>query len=158
MTDYAPTSIYSGPESEAALFYVVSSDGYAYGLPAGTMPETYSIGEAEPNLHRTAFSLVQVDISDARPKTGYLPFKGIGRYSSEAQAVVERQALKFWVRGAAWFSRGEGYGSLELKSGRGSLKASPPSSERGMWIVEFTGKAIPKRVEDLDSIARGWFG
>ena len=157
MKDVAPTSIYSGLESEAALFYVVSSDGYSYGLPAGTLPESYSIGDSEPNLHRPAFSLSQVDISDSRPKTGYLTFKGTLRFSSEAEAVFERQALKHAVREAAWFSRGDGYGSLALKAGRGSVKFMPSSSEKIIYHVDFVGKVIPVKVEDLDSVPVGWF-
>lgn len=155
--DHAPTSIYSGLESEAALFYVVSSDGYSYGLPAGTLPESYSIGDFEPNLHRPAFSLSQVDISDSRPKTGYLTFKGTLSCSSEAEAIVDRQALKHAIREAAWFSRGDGYGSLALKVGRGSVKMMPSSAEKLLSHVDFVAKVIPVRVEDLDSIAGGWF-
>jgi len=136
---------------------LVSSTGYSYGLPAGTVPESWSIGDAEPNLHRAAFSLNQVDISDSRPKVGYLTFKGTLRCSSEAEAVLERQALKFWTRNAHWFSRGDGYGSVQVKEGRGSLKAGIAQTEKQLWAVDFVGKVIPVKVEDLDSNTGAWF-
>ena len=155
--DIAPTSLYFPGGDTPVLFYLVSSDGYSMALPPESMVERFSIGEHDPNLHRSAFSLGQVDISDARPKSGVLAFKGKIRASSEAEAIGERQSLKLWVRGAAWFTRGEGLGGLECKPGRGSLSTSPATQDKVMWIVEFSGKVIPQRVEDLNSDTGGWW-
>lgn len=152
--DYAPTTVYI-PQAGFVQWFVISGSGYPYLMPLESMPETYSVGDVTPNIHRPAYSLLQYDISDNLPHTAVLLVKGKIRMDTEAGAKTERQALKLQVRNAKWF--GSDAGVIETLVGRNGIKFTAGQADKIMGICDFVATFVPKKVEDLDTLLGGWF-
>jgi hypothetical protein len=164
--DKAPTTIYAVPDVN--YFYVtrsvVISEGppkvievYSYPLPAVTLLPTFSVGSIQPNVHRSAHQLAQVDVSDAGAKANTITASGKIYAFSQPDALIQKQVLGSWIRDASWLCAGDGGGGIELYAGRNGCDFSMSTQEKNMSVISFTATFVPKNAKDFDTNISGWF-